>query len=134
MEATDESQVGTHEMVLAVFLRDYPPMLDIPFVIEIQGCSITQLSIDDPDSDTYAYSIESPANILELPIPAFSVTPPTCSGGDFNGLNFEITQSRPNPQISKDLPSVLRLETDDPFDYGPLQVTLTLSPAHPSNV
>ena len=41
MEATDESQVGTHEMVLAVFLRDYPPMLDIPFVIEIQGCIVT---------------------------------------------------------------------------------------------
>ena len=97
MEATEESQVGPHQMVLAVFLNDYPPMLDIPFVIDIEGCSITQLSIEDPVSDTYAYNIESPANILELPIPAFSVTPSTCSGGDFKGLNFLITQSRPNP-------------------------------------
>ena len=83
MEATDESQIGTHQMVLSVFLKNYPPMLEIPFVIDIEGCTITQLSIFDPDITTYAYDIESPANTLEIPIPKFLVVPSTCPDGDF---------------------------------------------------
>ena len=100
IEPTGQSDIGSHEMFLEVSLLDFPALsIPIQFIIEIVGCEITFLGINQPNPSQYLYDIVSPATLQQLPIPFYTVTPSDCQGGDQQGLNFIIDQSPLSPEI-----------------------------------
>jgi len=70
--------IGLHNMILEVTLDRYGQMLQIDFKIQISGCAITAITISGPASFSFTYDILSPAVLLQMPIPPYSVSPPDC--------------------------------------------------------